>query len=219
MAPLGRRLPLEFYARDTVRVARALLGCVVETRVRGVRTAGRIVEVEAYVGPHDPAAHGYGWRRSRRNAQLFGPPGTCYVYFIYGNHWCANVVTERDGYPAAVLLRALQPLAGLACMARRRGTSELRLLCSGPGRLCQALGITGALDGERLTGPRIVIRAPLALGPRRIAASPRVGISHAMDWPLRFYVAGSPWVSRAGRVTAGSSRPRASRSRRNGTPR
>ena len=215
----GRRLPVTFYARDTVRVARGLLGCVLETRVRGVRTAGRIVEVEAYVGPHDPAAHGYGWRRSTRNAQLFGSPGTCYVYFIYGNHWCANVVTERDGYPAAVLLRALEPLVGLAAMARQRGTRDPRLLCSGPGRLCQALGITGALNGERLSGPRIVIRAPLAVAPRRIAASPRVGISRAVDWPLRFSEAGSPWVSGAGRVRAASSLPRASRSRRNGSPR
>lgn len=204
MPRLGRRLPVGFYARDTVRVARDLLGCVLETRVRGVHTAGRIVEVEAYVGPHDPAAHGYRWHRSRRNAGLFGPPGTCYVYFIYGNHWCANVVTERDGYPAAVLLRALEPLVGLPRMARRRGTSEPRLLCAGPGRLCQALGITGALNGERLTGPRILVRGPRAPGPKRVAASPRVGISRAVDWPLRFYEAGSPWVSGAGRVSAAS---------------
>jgi DNA-3-methyladenine glycosylase len=204
MPRLGPRLPSEFYARDTVRVARDLLGCVLETHVRGARTAGRIVEVEAYVGPHDPAAHGYRWRRSRRNARLFGPPGTCYVYFIYGNHWCANVVTERDGYPAAVLLRALQPLVGLERMARRRGTNKPGLLCSGPGRLCQALGITGALNGERLTGPRIVVRGPLTAGPKRIAASPRVGISRAVNWPLRFYEAGSPWISRAGRVSAPS---------------
>ena len=213
MPRLGRRLPVEFFARDTVRVARDLLGCVLETRVRGARTAGRIVEVEAYVGPHDPAAHGYGWRRSARNAQLFGPPGTCYVYFIYGNHWCANVVTERDGYPAAVLLRALEPLDGLALMARRRGTREPRLLCSGPGRLCQALAITGALNGERLTGPRVVVRAARAARSIRIAASPRVGISRAVDWPLRFYEADSPWISRGARgaVSARSSLARASR--------
>jgi DNA-3-methyladenine glycosylase len=219
MPRLGRRLPVEFFARDTVRVARDLLGCVLETRVRGVRTAGRIVEVEAYVGPHDPAAHGYGWRRSKRNAQLFGLPGTCYVYFIYGNHWCANVVTERDGYPAAVLLRALEPLVGLAGMARRRGTLEPGLLCSGPGRLCQALGITGALNGQPLTGPRVLIRARLRAWAGRVTASPRVGISRAVDWPLRFYEAGSPWVSGAGRVTAPPSLPRATRSRRSGPPR
>jgi DNA-3-methyladenine glycosylase len=185
-----------FYARDTQRVARGLLGCVLETRVRGVRTAGRIVEVEAYVGPHDPAAHGYGWRKTARNARLFGPPGTCYVYFIYGNHWCANVVTERDGYPSAVLLRALEPLAGLDAMRRRRGTRDLRLLCSGPGRLCQALAITGAMNGERLDGNRIRVGARGDGAVRRINVSSRIGITRAADWPLRFYLQDSRWLSR-----------------------
>jgi DNA-3-methyladenine glycosylase len=220
MPRFGPRLPVEFYARDTERVARDLLGCVVETRVRGAVTAGRIVEVEAYIGPNDPAAHGFGGRRSARNARLFGPPGTCYVYFIYGNHWCANVVTEREHFPAAVLLRALEPLTGGDRMARRRGTRNPRLWCSGPGRLCQALGITGVFDGMSLRGPRITIRgAPPRNEPVNIAASPRVGISRAVDWPLRFYEAGSPWISRGYRPTADSSRPRASRSRRSATPR
>jgi DNA-3-methyladenine glycosylase len=186
---------LRFYARDTQRVARGLLGCVLETRVRGVRTAGRIVEVEAYVGPHDPAAHGYGWRRTARNARLFGPPGTCYVYFIYGNHWCANVVTERDGYPSAVLLRALEPLAGLDVMRRRRGTRDVRLLCSGPGRLCAALAITGGMNGERLDGERIRV-CPRGDGVHRIGVGPRIGITRAADWPLRFFVKDSAWLSR-----------------------
>jgi DNA-3-methyladenine glycosylase len=193
---LGRPLPTRFFARDTKRVARDLLGCVLETRVRGVRTAGRIVEVEAYVGPHDPAAHGYRWRKTARNARLFGPPGSCYVYFIYGNHWCANVVTERDGYPSAVLLRALEPLTGVDVMRRRRRTGVPRLWCSGPGRLCQALGITGSLDGESLAGPRIRIFRPLGQQPLRIVTSPRIGITRAADWPLRFCVEGSPWLSR-----------------------
>lgn len=197
-ARLSRPLPLRFYARDTERVARGLLGCVLETRVRGVRTAGKIVEVEAYVGPHDPAAHGYRWRKTVRNAHLFGPPGTCYVYFIYGNHWCANVVTERDGYPSAVLLRALQPLVGLDAMHRRRATRDVRLLCSGPGRLCQALGITGGMDGERLDGSRIRVY-PKNGGAPRIVAGPRIGITRAVDWPLRFYCVDSDWVSRRGR--------------------
>lgn len=193
---LGRPLPTRFYARDTERVARDLLGCVVETRVRGVRTAGRIVEVEAYVGPHDAAAHGYGWRKTARNARLFGPPGTCYVYFVYGNHWCANVVTERDGYPSAVLLRALEPLDGLDAMRRRRGTGSPRLWCSGPGRLCEALGITGGFDGEGLAGPRIRIYRPARQLPLRIATSPRIGITRAADRPLRFYLRDSSWLSR-----------------------
>jgi DNA-3-methyladenine glycosylase len=188
-------LPPSFYARDTTRVARALLGCVLETRVRGVVTAGRIVEVEAYVGPHDPAAHGYGNRRTERNAGLFGPPGTAYVYFIYGMHWCFNAVTERDGYPAAVLVRALEPLEGLPAMRRRRRTGDDRLLCAGPGRLCEALGITGAMNGLGLDSTRLRIRSagsPL----RRSVVTARIGITRAADWPLRFSIPGSPWTSR-----------------------
>jgi len=172
---------------------------MLETRVRGVRTAGRIVEVEAYVGPHDPAAHGYRWRKTARNARLFGPPGTCYVYFIYGNHWCANVVTERDGYPSAVLLRALEPLVGLDAMRRRRGTRDLRVLCAGPGRLCEALGITGRLDGELLTGSRIRVYPSPERRAARIVAGPRIGITQAAEWPLRFCLEDSPWLSRPGR--------------------
>jgi DNA-3-methyladenine glycosylase len=191
----SRCLPKSFYARDTVRVARALLGCVLETRLRGAVTAGRIVEVEAYVGPHDPAAHGFGNRLTERNAGLFGPPGTAYIYFIYGMHWCVNAVTERDGYPAAVLIRALEPVVGLATMRRRRRTADDRRLCAGPARLCQALGITGALNGAALDrGPLRILRSP---GPSvRRSVTPRIGITRAADWPLRFVIAGSPWSSR-----------------------
>jgi DNA-3-methyladenine glycosylase len=194
--------PLEasFYARDTVRVARALLGCVLETRVRGAYTAGRIVEVEGYVGPHDPAAHGYGGRRTSRNDRLFGPPGTAYVYFIYGMHWCFNAVTERDGYPSAVLIRALEPLSGIETMRRRRGTGNDRRLCAGPACLCQALGITGAMNGLPLDGPRLRIVRPRVAVRRRVAVTPRVGITRAATWPLRFLETGSPWTSRPGPV-------------------
>jgi len=191
-----RPLPVSFYARDTVRVARDLLGAVLETRLNGERTAGRIVEVEAYVGPHDPAAHGYGNRRTRRNDWLFGPPGVVYAYFIYGNHWCVNVVTERSDFPSAVLLRALEPLTGLDVMRRRRGVDRVPLLCAGPGRLCQALGITGALNGAPLRGRTIRLLAGERVAPGRIAHGPRVGISRATDWPLRFWIKGSQWASK-----------------------
>lgn len=193
----GRPLPQRFYARDTVRVARDLLGCVLESRVGGVRAAGRIVEVEAYVGPHDPADHGFGNRRTERNAALFGPPGRSYVYFVYGMHWCFNAVTEREGYPAAVLVRALEPLTGVRVMEARRGTQDARRLCAGPGRLCQALGITGVHSGRSLaTGPVRVLRP--SRPPRApLTVSPRVGVRRAADWPLRFLIAGSPWVSRS----------------------
>lgn len=192
-----RALPRSFFARDTVRVARALLGCVLETRIRGRVTAGRIVEVEAYTGPDDPAAHGYRNRRSVRNAAMFGAPGHAYVYFIYGMHWCVNAVTEREGFPAAVLIRALEPLVGKRLMRRRRRVDDDRLLCSGPARLCQALGITGTMDGWRLDRP--ALRICRAVGPaarRPVVVTPRIGVRTAADWPLRFLEAGSPWTSR-----------------------
>ena len=175
-----------------------MLGCILETRVRGLRTSGRIVEVEAYVGPHDPAAHGYGNRRSERNRRLFGPPGTAYVYFIYGMHWCFNAVTEQEGFPAAVLVRALEPLNGIEVMQRRRGTTDLKGLCAGPGRLCRALGITGAFDGVSLESERLRI-LPSPSARKRIITSPRVGITNAAEWPLRFCLKGSEWLSRAER--------------------
>lgn len=189
-------LPPSFYARPTEVVARSLLGHLVVSTVGGRRTAGRIVETEAYLGPHDPACHAFGGRRTARTEGLFGPPGTAYVYFTYGMHWCLNAVTRREGYPAAVLIRALEPVAGLDTMRRRRGTSD-RILCAGPARLCVALGITGLLNGVWLQrGVLRIYRAPV---PQRlhIVRTPRVGITRGVDWPLRYLVADSPWVSRS----------------------
>jgi DNA-3-methyladenine glycosylase len=191
----GTILTQEFFARDTARVARDLLGCVVESRAGGLLTAGRIVEVEAYVGPDDPADHGYRNRRTQRNDALFGRPGTAYVFRSYGIHWCFNAVTERDDFPSAVLLRALEPLNGLATMARRRDVTDVRKLCAGPGRLSQALGIAGEHDGLRLDRGPIRIRLPDQRSRARIQTGPRIGISRATDWPLRFYLEG-PWISR-----------------------
>ena len=189
-------LPAAFYARPTSVVARRLLGQILISDVNGRRVAGRIVETEAYVGPDDPACHGYRARRTRRNASLFGPPGTAYVYFTYGMHWCLNAVTEAVGFPAAVLLRALEPLTGFATMRRRRGDVPDRALCSGPAKLCEALGVTGRLDGTSLQrGVLRIVRDP-SRQRRAIIVTPRVGISRAADWPLRFLIAGSPWVSR-----------------------
>jgi len=189
-------LPRDFYARDTPIVARELLGCFLETKVGGRLTSGRIVEVEAYVGPHDPAAHGYRARRTQRNAALFGPPGASYVYFIYGMHWCVNAVTETGGYPAAVLIRALEPLEGVSLMERRRGVAKRRDLCSGPGKLCQALGITGSMNARLLDGKQIRIVSPRTGRTVEIQSTTRIGISRAVDWPLRFVEAGSRWLSR-----------------------
>lgn len=192
----GCALATDFYARDTVDVARALLGCVLETSANGEVTSGRITEVEAYVGPEDPAAHGYRNRRTPRNAALFGPPGTSYVYFIYGMHWCFNAVTERDGFPAAVLVRALEPVAGIPSMTRRRGTENERLLCAGPARLCRALGIDGGANGLSLREGPVRIIQGLSVRPEAIGSGPRIGVSRAADWPLRFFLRGSKWLSR-----------------------
>jgi DNA-3-methyladenine glycosylase len=193
----GAALPTAFYARPTVEVARRLLGQLVVSRIGGRRTIGRIVETEAYLGPHDPACHAFNHRRTARTAALYGPPGTAYVYFTYGMHWCLNAVTEREGYPAAVLIRALQPVAGLEVMRARRGADTPdRALCAGPARLCCALGVTGVLNECSLRrGPLRIVRDPR--GRRlRVAVAPRVGVSRAVDWPLRFFAAGSRWISR-----------------------
>ncbi len=172
-----------------------LLGWQVESTIGGVRTVGRIVEVEAYTGPHDPASHAAERiGRTRRNESMYGPPGIAYVYLIYGVHWCLNIVTGREGFPAAVLVRALEPVEGKPAMAVRRGRT--RDLCSGPGRLCQALGITGECDGHSLD------QAPLRLLPRdpvpsgQVACSPRIGVTRARERELRFFLQDSPHVSR-----------------------
>jgi DNA-3-methyladenine glycosylase len=190
-----RPLPLEYYARDTVAVAQALLGQLLVSVVEGRRCLARIVETEAYLGPHDPACHAAGWRRTARNEVLYGPPGLAYVYFTYGMHWCANVVTEREGFPAAVLLRAAEPLEGLSVMRRRRGGVGDEVLAAGPARLTQALGIDRSLNGHRLTGRPLWIAEGEPVSPRRVAVAPRVGIRVAVDWKLRFYVSDSRYVS------------------------
>jgi len=169
-------------------VARELLGCTF--LVDGV--GGLVVETEAYA-PGDPASHAFRGRTAR-NAAMFGPPGHLYVYRSYGIHWCANVVCEAEGVGAAVLLRALEPTAGLEVMADRRRLADPRLLCAGPGRLTQALGLSIEHDGSALD------RSPFALLPRveepEVVVGPRVGISSATDLPWRYAVAGSAYVSR-----------------------
>ncbi len=159
-------LPVAFFDRDVVVVARELLGAIVVSRVGGERTVGRIVEAEAYLGREDPASHGYLDRRNERNVALFGPAGTWYVYRSYGMHWCTNLVCGPEGTAGAVLLRALEPLEGLEVMRRRRGGVDDRHLCSGPGKLCQALGITRALDGTLM--PRSLGRGPAGRGNHRL---------------------------------------------------
>jgi DNA-3-methyladenine glycosylase len=179
----------EFFARSVHEAAPELIGATL--LVDGV--GGRIVEVEAY-DQEDPASHGYKGR-TRRNASMFGPPGHAYVYRSYGIHWCLNLVCEGEGVASAALIRALEPTYGLAEMRARRGTVEPRLLCSGPGRLCQALGITNELDGKPLDLPPFELRAREQ--PVETVAVPRIGITRAADLPWRYAEAGSRFLSRA----------------------
>lgn len=184
----GHALDQEFFARPVGDVAVDLLGCVLEAG----EAAGAIVEVERYQ-QDDPASHSFRGPTPRASV-MFGPPGRLYVYRSYGVHWCANVVCEPEGSGAAVLIRALAPIRGLDLMRERRGSVADRLLCSGPGRLCEALGIDGSMNAILLgEGPvRIVAGEPI----EGVLRGPRIGISVAADRPWRLGVAGSPHLSR-----------------------
>jgi DNA-3-methyladenine glycosylase len=188
-------LPVAFYARATELVARDLLGAVLECHTPDGVASGRIVETEAYLGEHDPACHA-AVGRTARTSPLYGPPGTSYVYFIYGMHWCVNAVTRAEGLPSAVLIRALEPLEGVDLMRQRRpGVRRLEELTNGPARLCRALGIVGAHNALPLQRPPLLVRRGDGFPNAAITVTPRVGISKATDWPLRWLVADSPFVS------------------------
>jgi len=188
--------PAGFYARKTVAVARELLGHFLVSTVGGRRCAVRIVETEAYVGPEDPACHAFGWHRSARNEVMYGRPGLLYVYFTYGMHWCANIVTERDDFPAAVLLRGAEPVEGVELMRRRRRGVPDEEIASGPAKLAQALGITGALNGHLVTRPPLWVEPGEPVRPQRRASSLRVGVRRGAERRLRFFERGNRHVSR-----------------------
>ena len=196
----------DFFARSVHEVAPELVG--VTLLVDGV--GGPIVEVEAY-DHEDPAAHGYRGRTDR-NVSMFGPPGHAYVYRSYGIHWCLNFVCEQEGVASAVLIRALEPLQGLDAIRARRGLEDPRLLCSGPGRLCQALGVNREHDGQPLDDP------PFELLARQqepeLAAGTRIGITKAAERPWRYGLAVSPYLSRPLRPAGSTSRARPRRGRR-----
>jgi DNA-3-methyladenine glycosylase len=185
---MAKRLTRAFFSRSVHEVAPDLIGAVL--LVNGV--GGRLVEVEAY-HQTDPAAHSY-HGPTERNAVMFGPPGFAYVYRSYGIHWCLNFVCEPKGSASAVLVRAIEPTAGLTAMRRRRGTAEERLLCSGPGRVCEALGVTGAYSGLALTAPPFEIFA--RSGRAEVVAGPRIGITKAADLPWRYGEKGSRFLSK-----------------------
>lgn len=189
-------LPQSFYARETEVVARELLGCVLECRAPDGTASGRIVETEAYVGEHDLACHAAAGL-TKRTAPLYGPPGISYVYFIYGVHWCFNAVTRAEGEPSAVLVRAIEPLQGIALMRARRPAARRDLdLTNGPGKLCAALAITGAHNALSLQHGPVVIRRGEPIAASRVEVTPRIGIRESADWPLRWIVADSAYVSR-----------------------
>ena len=190
------KVPRSFYDRPTLDVARDLLGKVLVHDRRGVRSSGVIVEVEAYIGETDPACHAAPGP-TPRNAPMYGEPGHAYVYLNYGVHWLVNIVTESRGSPAAVLLRALDPLEGIDVMRRRRGAmADDRELCRGPGNLTKAMGITLAQNGADLLGSQLYLEdRGVQIG--AIAWGPRVGINVGQDRPWRAFVRAHPAVSRA----------------------
>lgn len=194
-------LPRSFYLDTPETVGRALLGKLIVRNFEGELLVGRIVELEAYIGFDDPAAHSFAGR-TERNAVIFGPPGFAYVYFIYGMYHCLNISCEPEGQAGCVLIRALEPVSGLETMARLRklpDAAKPKLLTSGPGRLCQALAITRAAhNGLDVTSSE----SPLQVHddgylPESILETPRIGITKAVDRPLRYLIAGNSFVSRA----------------------
>jgi len=191
---MARPLSRAFFSRSVHEVAPDLIGAIL--LVDGV--GGRLVEVEAYHHT-DPAAHSFNGP-TPRNAVMFGPPGFAYVYRSYGIHWCLNFVCEPKGSASAVLIRAIEPTAGLSIMRRRRGVADERLLCSGPGRLCEALGITHAQNAMALNAPPFKLLA--RTGEVQVIAGPRIGLTKAVDKPWRYGLKGSRFLSKPFAATA-----------------
>ena len=197
----GNILPASFYARETEIVARELLGTVLECDTGQGIASGIIVETEAYLGEHDLACHAAAGRTARTE-HLYGAPGISYVYFIYGMYWCFNAVTREAGLPSAVLVRALEPLDGIALMHKRRPRIKSDVdLTNGPGKLCTALGITGQMTGKPLQRRPLVIREGEPVDDNQVEVTARIGITKSADWPLRWIIRGNRYVSR-GRISA-----------------
>lgn len=195
-----KKLPRSFYRLDTVAVARALLGSILWRRDDDGLLAARIVETEAYLGANDMASHARRGLRSERNRSMYLEGGHAYVYFTYGMHWCLNVVTQEAGLAEAVLLRAAEPVCGIEVMRARRPKARRDFdLMNGPAKLCAALGVDRALDGESLSGARLFLtRGAVEVPGDQIAVSSRIGVDgagEAAHWPLRFFVRGNPYVS------------------------
>jgi len=193
---VGRVLPRAFYERETEIVAREMLGTVLECETRDGIASGIIVETEAYLGEHDLACHA-AVGRTARTEPLYGPPGTSYVYFIYGMYWCFNAVTRAEGLPSAVLVRGLEPLSGIDLMRKRRSRISKEVdLTNGPGKLCTALGIDGSMSARSLQRKPLVIREGVPIPDEKVEVTTRIGITKSADWPLRWIVKGNRYVSR-----------------------
>jgi DNA-3-methyladenine glycosylase len=193
---LGAPLPVRFYNRDPAQVAREMLGTILECRTPAGITRARIVETEAYLGPDDPACHA-AVGLTARTTLLFGPPGIAYVYFIYGMYWCFNAVTREKGHGSAVLVRAVSPVDGIDLMRQRRPHVRRDIdLTNGPGKLCLAIGIDGTMSGLSLRESPLIIRAGEPVVDSDVIVTPRIGITKAADWPLRYFVRDDPFVSK-----------------------
>ena len=194
-------MPRSFYDRETEIVARNMLGTVLECHTPAGVASGRIVETEAYLGEHDLACHASAGRTARTEG-LYGAPGTSYIYFIYGMYWCFNAVTRREGFPSAVLVRALEPIDGIPLMRRRRPRVKSEVdLTNGPGKLCTALGIVGSMGGRSLQRAPVIIREGEGVADDMVEITTRIGITRSADWPLRWTVRGNRFVSR-GKLSA-----------------
>jgi DNA-3-methyladenine glycosylase len=191
------KLPLSFYLRPTLRIAKDLLGKYVVRRINGKTLIGKIVETEAYLGQKDPASHAYRGK-TKRNEVMFRQGGHLYVYFTYGMHFCANVVTETEGKGRAVLLRAVEPLEGIDYMIKKRKLKDpsIKNLTNGPAKFCAAFKINRSLNGTSLLDNDIYITKGESASDKQIVASSRVGITNGLEKPWRFYIKGNPFVSK-----------------------
>lgn len=192
------KIPRHFYAQPTVHVARQLLGKYLVRNHPDGKTVGKIVETEAYVGPHDLACHASKGRTARTEV-MFGAPGHAYVYFIYGVYYCLNIVTEEVGHASAVLIRALEPVEGIELMQKRRGTEKIHSLASGPGKLCLAMSIDKTLNAADMARGNVLYVEDRNEAAPKIVATPRIGVDYAGKWkdkPWRFLIRGSEFVSK-----------------------
>lgn len=201
----GECLPRSFFERSPLEVAPDLLGCIIASDAGGRLTAGRIVETEAYLGQDDPGSHASTKGITARNAVMYGPPGTAYVYFTYGNHFMLNLVCEPEGVAGGVLLRALEPTAGIDVMRQRRGGRADAELCNGPGKLAQALSVDLSDNGSVLGSSRLRVYAGMRPADAEIVRTGRVGLRHGHELQYRYMIRGDTYVSRARTGPIGSS--------------